>query len=231
MCSYNEIGRIEDSYNDLVESMKGRTEKVEVLFIDNGSTDGTREWLSSIVNPDVKVVFNETNLGKGGSIKKGISISNGEYVVIHDPDFEYRAADVWKCYDHAVKTGAAFVLGSRVLDDQIKYEYYINFLGVKLLTFLINFLYGCRLTDTATAMKLLKGDVIRGLRLNCNSFDLDFELVTRVARSGGSILEVPAEYYPRTVDEGKKIRAFHDGFMSLKLILKDRFASRSSITR
>ena len=78
-------------------------------------------------------------------------------------------------------------------------------------------------------MKLLKGDVIRGLNLNCNSFDLDFELVTKVALSGGKISEVPAEYYPRTVEEGKKIRAFYDGFMSLKVILKDRFLSKKSL--
>jgi glycosyltransferase involved in cell wall biosynthesis len=231
MCAYNEIGRIEKSYEDLLESRKNRNEKIEILFIDNGSTDGTREWLQTITDPDVKLIFNETNLGKGGSIKKGIQLSEGKYVVIHDPDFEYRAADVWKCYDHAKETGAAFVLGSRILGDEVRYEYLANYLGVKFLSFVINVLYGCRLTDTATAMKLLDGDVIRSLSLRCNGFDLDFELVTRVARSGGRIVEVPAEYYPRTVAEGKKIKAIQDGLASLKVILKDRFVSRSSILR
>lgn len=229
MCSYNEIGRIEKAYEDLLESLKDRKEKIEVLFIDNGSSDGTREWLSFIDNQEVRVVLNETNLGKGGSVKKGISLSKGEYIVIHDPDFEYRAADVWRCYDHAKKTGAAFVLGSRILNKEVRYEYVLNYFGVRLLTFLINSLYGCKLTDTATAMKLLKGDVIRNINLNCNGFDLDFELVTKVARYGGKIGEVPAEYYPRTVEEGKKIRPFYDGFMSLKVILKDRFIPRKSI--
>jgi GT2 family glycosyltransferase len=231
MCSYNEIERIEVAFDDLFKSIEARPEKVEMLFLDNGSTDGTREWLRNIKNEDVTIIFNEKNLGKGGSVKKGIQLSTGKYIVIYDPDYEYRAADIWKSYDHAKKTGAAFVLGSRILNGQTLYHYYLNYLGVKFLTFLINTLYGCQLTDTATAIKLLNGDVIRNISLQSSGFDLDFELVTRVARMGGKILEVPAEYYPRTVAEGKKIRAIRDGLLSLKVILKNRFVSKKSISK
>ena len=121
---------IEKAYEDVLDSLKARKELVEILFIDNGSTDGTREWLKKLNNAFVKVILNETNLGKGGSIKKGIKLSTGRYIVIHDPDYEYRAADVWKCYDCAKETGASFVLGSRVLNDVVRYHYFLNYLGV-----------------------------------------------------------------------------------------------------
>lgn len=231
MCSYNEKGRIEDSFRDLLESLSGRKEKVEVLFIDNGSTDGTREWLKEIRHPFVRVHMNERNLGKGGSIKKGLGLARGRFVVIHDPDYEYRAADVWKCYDHALKTDAAFVLGSRVLGQKAKYCYFINYLGVRVLTTILNLLYGCRLTDSATAMKLLRSDFIRKIRLECGGFDFDFELVTRVARAGGKIAEVPAQYFPRTVAQGKKIKPVQDGLAALRVILKDRFVPLTAVLK
>ncbi|MBU2541472.1 MAG: glycosyltransferase family 2 protein [Candidatus Omnitrophica bacterium] len=229
MCAYNEIGRIEKAYEDLLVSLKNRTEQVEILFFDNGSTDGTREWLKAINHPDVQVFFNETNLGKGGSVKRGIGFSRGNYIVIYDPDCEYRAEDVWKCYDHAKETEAAFVLGSRALNGDVKYHYYLNYLGVMFLTFLTNLLYGCKLTDTASATKLFDGNFLRQIILENSGFDLDFELVTRVARLGGKISEVAINYYSRTVEEGKKIRPFQDGFLALKTIIRDRFVTRESI--
>lgn len=231
MCSYNEIGRIEKAYEDVLNSLKSRQEKVEILFIDNGSTDGTREWLRTISNPIVRIIFNEKNLGKGGSIKKGIRLSRGKYIVIHDPDFEYRAEDVWKCYDFAKKNKAVFVLGSRVLGGKVKYHYYLNYLGVKFLTSMLNILYQSKLTDAATALKLLDGEIIRKINLCCNGFDLDFELITRIARLGGKIMEIPAQYYPRTVEQGKKIRPFRDGLMALKVIITDRFILKTSLLK
>lgn len=231
ICAYNEMGRIQKMYEDLLDSLKNHTERVEILFFDNGSKDGTREWLKTINHHAVKVFFNETNLGKGASVKKGIALSTGMYITIHDADNEYRAADIWKCYDYARQKGAAFVLGSRVLNGQVHQHNYLNYMGVRFLTFLLNLLYGCKLTDSASGMKLFDSNIIQKILLQRNGFDLDFELVARVARVGGKILEVPINYYPRTVKEGKKIRPFRDGFSALKPIIKDRIVSKKSLLK
>ena len=231
MCAYNEMGRIQPALEDLLASVKRNPEKVEIIILDNCSTDGTREWLKSLSIPNVRVEFNERNLGKGGSIKKGFSLSRGHYVVIHDPDMEYRAKDIWPLLKIARQNGAGIVLGSRILGGNVRYKYLCNYLGVQFLTKLINFLYGCRLTDTATALKLIDGDLAKRLNLKCGGFDLDFELVTKVLRMGRSVIEGTADYYPRSVMEGKKIRPLRDGLLALKIILLDRFLPRPKLLK
>lgn len=229
MCAYNEMGRIQRAIGEVLASIEGRQEPVEVIVLDNCSTDGTREWLEGLDRPRVTVVLNKENLGKGGSVKRGIELSRGRYVVIHDPDLEYSTDDVWRLLDLAETSGASMVLGSRVLGGHVRYEYLQNYLGVVLLTWLINLLYGCRITDAATAMKLMDGELVRSMRLERNGFDLDFELVSRIARLGGSIAEVRIDYEPRTIEQGKKIRAWRDGLLALKAILQDRFVPVSRL--
>ena len=122
-------------------------------------------------------------------------------------------------------------MGGRFENGKVVGYSLINYLGVRFLTFLINVLYGCWLKDSASAIKLFKGDFLRGIELESDGFELDFELVVRVRRIGGKILEFPAGYYPRTLAEGKKVRAFNDGFASLKVILKNRFLPKSKLHR
>jgi nucleoside-diphosphate-sugar epimerase len=228
LCVYNEISRAPKALDDLLGSLERRTEEVEILVIDNSSTDGTREWMKQLQIPLVKTVFNEENLGKGGSIKRGIQMSKGDYVVIHDPDLEYLAEDIWPALDYMIKKKAAMALGSRIFNGKIHTQYIGNYLGVVFLSKLTGFLYSSDLSDTATALKLFQGPVLRSLKLVSNGFDLDFELVTRILRSGHKIVEYPIRYYPRSVDEGKKIKAI-DGLKALKVILRDRFLPGHSI--
>jgi dolichol-phosphate mannosyltransferase len=228
---YNEINQIETAYKDVINSLKVRKETTEIIFIDNGSIDGTKDWLRKIEDPAVKVIFNDINLGKGGSIRKGIEASRSKYIVIYDPDYEYRAEGVWKCYDSAVESNASLVLGSRVLKSKVRYLYYINYFGVRLLTFIINILYEQQLTDTATAIKLFKSSAVNNINLRCSGFALDFELVTRIARLKKKIIETPVEYFPRTVEDGKKIKPFKDGILALRVILIDRLIPIESIVK
>ena len=231
LCVYNEMGRIQPALEDLLTSLDGRSETVEIMVLDNHSTDGTREWLRQLDNSRIRVELNERNLGKGGSIKKAIKMSHGQYVVIHDPDLEYRAQDVWRLFNLARKRRASLALGSRILGGQIRYRYLRNYIGVWILTRIICFLYGCRVTDAATAMKLMNGDLARSLRLKSNGFDLDFELVARIARLGGVVLEAPIEYHPRSKEEGKKLREWRDGLLALRVILRDRLLPRSQFVK
>ena len=226
VCAYNEMGRIQPAVDDLDAALEGRPEPTETIILDNASTDGTREWLKSLALPNTRIVLNEANLGKGGSIRKGITLSRGRYVVVHDPDMEYRAADVWHLLDAARDQGAAMVLGSRVLGGNVAYRYLANYLGVRFLTASINRLYGSRLTDAATAMKLLDGGLARSLNLESTGFDLDFELVVRTLRLGHSVKETRVQYFPRTRAQGKKIRAWRDGLAALRVVLRDRFLAR-----
>ena len=227
MCSYNEAGRIEAAVDDLYASAMERSETFEVIALDNGSTDGTKEWLKAAEYPNFKKIFNEVNLGKGGSIKSGIAMSKGKYVVIHDPDMEYKACDIWRLLDAAIQDDVQMVLGSRTLGQgKPSYHYIANYLGVRFLTALINILFGSKLTDTATAMKLIDGNVGRSMRFQSTGFDLDFELVVRIRRLGYLISERRIDYFPRTKAEGKKIRAWRDGLLSMKAILRDRILSK-----
>ena len=232
MCAYNEIDRIQPALEDVYSSLDGRTNSCEIIILDNGSDDGTREWLQGLKLPEVRVFFNEANLGKGGSIKLGIAASTGRHVVIHDPDMEYKAADVWELLNTAREENAQLVLGSRMLGgENISYHYRANYVGVMFLAGCINLLYGSRLTDPATAMKMLEGDFARSLKLRSTGFDLDFEIVVRALRLGHKIVEKRVRYIPRTRAEGKKLRAWRDGFLSLRVILRDRILrSRSFVT-
>jgi len=229
ICVYNEKPRIEAGLEDVLASVARRPERVEILVIDNCSTDGTREWLKACSYPHITKIFNERNLGKGGSIRKGIAASQGRFVVVHDPDLEYRADDIWTMVDCMRETGASMVLGSRILSEKPTYAYVANYWGVIFLTTVINVLFGCRLTDSATATKLMDGELVRNMRWRSNGFNLDFELVAQIAHVGGKVLERQAHYAPRTKAEGKKIRAVKDGIESLLAILRCRLMPRSSV--
>jgi hypothetical protein len=115
---------------------------------------------------------------------------------VHDSDFEYRAKDIWGCYDYDESQNVSLVLGGRFENGRVDGYYLINYFGVRFLTFMINVLYGCWLHDSASAIKLFKGDFFRSIELESNGFELDFELVVSVARLGGNILEFPVGYYP-----------------------------------
>ena len=230
VCSLNEIEHISTSYEELRSAARERTEKYEVIFVDNGSSDGTREYLSSIQHSNVKVIFNKVDLGKGGSIKRAIKESQGDYVVIHDPDGEYSGYDLWKLYEETVINKADLALGSRNLGGNASYVYRANYWGVLALTALINTLYGSSISDAATAMKVMRGSMARSVKWECNGFDLDFEIVVRFLRLGAIVHERRVGYRPRSKAEGKKLRAWRDGARSLVPIFRDRFKSFSSIS-
>ena len=230
MCTFNEVDRVGSALKEFLSSAADRTESVEIIIVDNGSTDGTREFLERLDEDNTRVIFNEHNRGKGGSIRKAISESQGNYVVIHDPDLEYRAEDVWILLDATRNAHAMMGLGSRVIGGNASYEYLANYLGVRFLTLSINLLFGAHITDAATAMKMLNGTHARSMNLRCTGFELDFELVTSTLRLGGTIIETRVHYSPRTVLEGKKIRAYRDGFAAFKAIIKDRFRAKRNFT-
>jgi glycosyltransferase involved in cell wall biosynthesis len=193
----------------------------EIIVVDNCSTDGTREQLRGLNQPDVRVMYHEHNLGKGASVRTGFGAASGDYGVIQDADFEYDPNDLALFTARAGETGATAVFGSRTLGGRHIYKYVQNYWGVRFLTALTNLLFGGRLSDVAVATKMVRVDVFRALNLRSSAFDLDFELPCALLKHQHAIAEVPVSYTPRTIEEGKKIR-WTDGLHAMWVILKMR---------
>lgn len=190
----------------------------EIIIVDNCSTDGTRELLQE-VDSDVRVIYQPRNMGKGTSIRTAIPYSSGDYLVIQDADLEYNPQDYHRALEEALKKGSDAVYGSRVLGGR-NTLYLRYYLGVRFLTFCTNLLFGSRLTDVATAFKMIKTSVLKKLTLSSSGFDLDFELTNKLCKGGWRIDEILVSYAPRSFVQGKKIRA-KDGLKALYVIIRD----------
>ncbi|MFO7540807.1 MAG: glycosyltransferase family 2 protein [Chloroflexota bacterium] len=221
ICCYNEKDTIADviARTQAVDLGPGWTR--EIIVVDNFSSDGTRQILQQIDDPEIRVIFHERNMGKGMSIRTGISHMSGDYMLIQDADSEYDPAEHVRFCRKAAETKAAAVFGSRVLGGDVKYEYAHAYLGVRFLTAVTNLLFGGNLTDVATATKMVRADVVRSLNLTTTDFNLDFELPNKILLAGHDILEIPISYSPRTYAEGKKITS-RDGLNALLVMLRDR---------
>jgi dolichol-phosphate mannosyltransferase len=229
-CVYNEL----DSFPITLERVRsvdlGPDWEKQIVVVDNYSTDGSRELLQQLDLPDVEVIFHPRNLGKGSSVRSAIARCTGDYSFIQDADLEYDPADIPLFLDKATGERAAAVYGSRTLGGEANYKYAANYLGVRALTWMTNLLYGARLTDVATASKMVRTDLLQSLNLTSAGFDLDFELTDKILRTGHEILEIPISYRPRTIAEGKKIRPW-DGLGALRVIVRDRLIPMSQVVR
>jgi len=221
ICVYNE----RESILEIVE----RTQSValddgwerELVIVDNCSRDGTREILRGLAAPNLRVIYQPRNMGKGTSVRTGFAHCTGDYGFIQDADREYDPAEQPRFLTRATADNLDAVYGSRTLGGQRVYIYAVNYWAVRGLTLLTNALFGAHYTDVATASKLVRTSVFRALHLNCSGFDLDFELSNKLARGRYRVGEIAISYQPRSRAEGKKIRAA-DGFRALWVILRDR---------
>ncbi len=221
ICCYNEHATIGDVIQKTQAVSLAPPWTREIIVVDNDSTDGTREILQEIDDPEIRVIFHEQNKGKGMSIRTGINHMSGDYMIIQDADFEYDPAEHIRFCAKAEETNAAAIFGSRVMGGDVKYEYAHAYLGVRLLTAVTNLFFGGHLTDVATATKMVRRDVVQSLNLTTTDFNLDFELPNKILLSGHDILEIPISYNPRTYAEGKKIKT-SDGIKALLIMLRDR---------
>jgi len=229
ICAYNE----RDTIMTVLENVRAvdlAGWERDIIIVDNCSTDGTRELLQDLDWPEAHVIFQPRNLGKGTSVRTAIAHCSGDYAIIQDADLEYDPAEYALFLERIANDHPAAIYGSRTLGGRAIYEYAANYLGVRFLTGLTNLLYGAHLTDVATAAKMVRMDVLKSLNLTGTGFDLDFELTDKILRAGYEIIEVPASYRPRTITEGKKIRAW-DGLWALKIIIRDRLLPMSHIVQ
>lgn len=179
----------------------------QIVVVDDGSTDGTREWLDAWVEgqPDwVAVEHHAGNRGKGAAIRTGLAKVTGDYVIIQDGDLEYDPRDYPRLLAPLVEGRARVVYGSRFLGARPP-MFFTQRMGNVFLTRLTNLLYGASLTDMETCYKLFARDVITKLPLAADRFDVEPELTARVLRQGIEIVEVPISYSGRSYVSGKKI--------------------------
>jgi len=203
---------------------------MEVVVIDDGSTDGTTQVLGEQVRAGVVVGhYSPENQGKGAALRAGISIATGDIVLIQDGDLEYDPTDYRRILEPIVRGEADVVYGSRFLSQPVGMAWK-NRIANRILTAAANLLYGAGISDEATAYKAFRMGVLASLRLECRRFEFCPEVTAKLCRLGYRIHEVPIRYNARGIADGKKIRA-GDGLQALWTLARYRFAARERLRR
>jgi len=213
---YNEENTVKELLNKLLNL---NIEQKEIIVIDDGSTDNTKNILLNFNNNYVKIIYHNKNQGKGKAIQTGLEIATGDIIAIQDADLEYapeQLVELLKVFDSDSSIDAVY--GSRFLKKNPNiYKRFL--LGNKFLTYLINFLYNSNYTDTYTCYKLIKRDIMKKLNLKSKRYEIEAEISIKLAKQKCKIIEIPICYNPRTIKQGKKI-GFKDAIKGIITILK-----------
>lgn len=217
---YNE----QNTLTDILRRVKEVKLRKEIIVINDGSTDRTKQILRRFANdPDFKIVTFPKNQGKGAAVRKGIEVARGDYIVIQDADLEYNPIDWQKLLKIVKQNRARAVYGSRFMGAyRVGLANILHYLANRLLTGFTNWLYGSKLTDMETAYKLIERKLAHSLDLQSKRFEIEPEITAKILKKGVKIHEVPISYAGRQYHEGKKI-TWRDGLSSLWAIVYYRF--------
>lgn len=217
---YNEQNTLEK----IVEQVTSLPIDMELIIVDDGSTDKTRDLLKKYSeDKKIKVILQERNRGKGFAIRTGLDHFIGDAVVIQDADLEYDPKELLKLFKPIEERKEKVVYGSRFMNEKMRKNQKLSFyLGSVVLTALANILYNAKITDEATCYKMFAKDVIDGISLKCERFEFCPEVTAKVRKKGYKIKELPITYSPRKHVEGKKINA-KDGLSAAWTLIKYRF--------
>ena len=215
---YNEKATIEE----LIALVgKSPVPDIEIILVDDCSTDGTTELIRNRIEKNVdRVIYQEKNMGKGAAIRSGLEQITGDAVIIQDADLEYDPMEYPKLMAPIMDGKADVVYGSRFLGDgPHRVHLFWHYVGNKLLTLLSNMFTNLNLTDMETCYKMMKVEVVKQIVIEQNRFGMEPEITAKLSKLKCRIFEVGVSYYGRTYEEGKKIN-WKDGFKAIYCILR-----------
>ena len=216
---YNEVGNIEEILKRVVATGLPS----EIIVVDDGSKDGTRDLLSKLDGRDkVRVILHEKNQGKGAAVRTGMNAAQGDILLIQDADLEYDPRDYPVLLQPLEENKADVVYGSRFLGGPRRVAMFWHMVANYMLTFMTNILYNTILTDMETGYKVFRRKVIEGMPLHAKRFDFEPEFTAKVLKRHFRIFEVAISFNPRQYTEGKKIKAW-DAVIAMWTLFKYRF--------
>jgi glycosyltransferase involved in cell wall biosynthesis len=217
---FNERSTVEAAIDDALTAELPVASR-ELVVVDDGSTDGTRELLAAGEWPEnVKVVPHDRNLGKGAALRTALRHATEEFAAVLDADLEYRAADLAVVLEPLVSGEARVVFGTRAWTSQSSFSFWYV-VGNKSVTMATNVLYNCWISDVMTGHKAMRTELFRSLPLKERGFAIEPEIAARILRSGERIHEVPIHYRARSREAGKKLTAT-DGLRVLRTLVRCR---------
>ena len=216
---YNEVGNIEE----ILKRVKATKKAAEIIVVDDGSLDGTRDLLKKMDGKEkVRVILHEKNQGKGAAVRTGLNAAAGEILLIQDADLEYDPRDYPVLLQPLEEGIADVVYGSRFLGGPRRVTMFWHMIANKMLTFMTNILYDTILSDMETGYKVFRRKVVDDMKLRSKRFDFEPEFTAKVLKRHHRIYEVPISFNPRDYSQGKKIK-LKDAFEAVWTLLKYRF--------
>ena len=219
--AYNEAATMVE----IIDRIRATGLDIELIVVDDGSTDGTRDILQREKGRIDHLIFQPRNAGKGAAVKAGFAVATGDVLIIQDADLEYDPADYPDLLGPIVKAGADLVLGSRLTGAKPQRAYYYwHYLGNRFITFIARVLYNTTLSDIYACYKVFKREQLIGLDVKSDGFEFDAEFLATLLKRHLVVYEVPISYYGRSYGEGKKIKWYHTANV-VWMLIKYRFVS------
>jgi glycosyltransferase involved in cell wall biosynthesis len=216
---YNEVGSI----SEILKRLRATKLPREIVVVDDGSNDGTREILRKLDGRNgVRVLLHERNQGKGAAVRTGMKAARGDILIIQDADLEYDPRDISDLLVPIKEGLADVVYGSRFLGRAHRVTMFWHMVANRTLTLMTNILYNTILTDMETGYKVFRREVINGMTIRSNSFNFEPEFTAKILKRNYRIFEVPITFNPRDYSQGKKIK-LHDAFEAVWTLIKYRF--------
>lgn len=216
---YNEKSTIEE----ILKRVEAQEIATEILVIDDGSTDGTRDILAAMNEEGgLRIILHDRNRGKGAAVRTGFQNATGDVFLIQDADLEYDPRDYPALIQPIEEDIADVVYGSRFLGGPRRTVMFWHMVANKLLTFMTNLLYNTILSDMETGYKVFKREIVDGMEIHANSFNFEPEFTAKILKKKVRVYEVPISFNPRDYDEGKKI-GMRDAFQAVWTLIKYRF--------
>lgn len=217
---FNERNTIKEILRRVRQVDLGELER-EIVIVDDGSSDGTRDILAMEEDSGTRVICHAENRGKGAAVRTGFAAASGDLIIIQDADLEYDPEDYPNLLDPVLKGKAQVVYGSRFTGPR-KNMLFWHFVGNRFLALVTNVLYNTTLSDMETCYKLFTREALEGIELTSDHFDIEPELTAKILKKKIRIYEVPISYAGREIEEGKKI-TWRDGIPAMWALVKYRF--------